>query len=137
MALKYNKFYFSMRQKYGSSWDAPLFSKTTKAGPVSPQSVPFLINDATEEKAQVYNSLLTETTNQEQRNHVLSVTKRLSAATDNHVARVLKIHPSTVAARRNELRDLGLVVPVLDEKGKKVKIRDSITGIPNTLWRAR
>ena len=126
-----------MRQKYGSSWDAPLFSKTTKAGPVSPQSVPFFINDATEEKAQVYNSLLTETTNQEQRNHVLSVIKRLGKTTDNQIARELKIHPSTVAARRNELRDLGLVVPILDETGKKVKIRDSITGIPNTLWRAR
>lgn len=125
-----------MKMKYGASWDAPLFSQPTPE-PVRPQPVPDFINDATEEKAEVYNSLLTETFNQEQRNLVLSVIRRLGQTTDNQVARELKIHPSTVAARRNELRDLGLVVPILDEKGKKVKARDSITGIPNTLWRAR
>lgn len=137
---KLNPWRFKMEMKYGQNFDAPLFrpeaSSASKELEYPPQA-PLYVDDATEEKAEVYTDLNRDRAAMldEQRERVLSVIKEFGKATDNQVARVLKIHPSTIAARRNELRDRGLVVPVLDEHGIKVKQRDPITGIPNTLWR--
>lgn len=132
-----NKFAFAMRQKYGPGWDTPLFNHgNRKEGPALPQAPSLYVDDATEEKSEVYRDLNQAAMTEEQRERVLDVIRDLSKATDNQVARILKIHPSTVAARRNELRDRGLVVPVLDENGIKQKQRDPITGIPNTVWKA-
>lgn len=130
---KYNKWIMSMRMKYGNEYDLPLFSRPTRQES-APSPAP-VINDATEEKAEVYANIDNRTIT-EQRKIVLDLLKRFGAATDNQIARQLGIHPSTVSARRNELRDLGLVVPVLDEYGRKVKVKDKITNTPNTLWRA-
>lgn len=129
----------AMEMKYGRDWTSPLFrpdaSSASKVLEYPPQA-PLIIDDATEEKAEVYTDLNRAAMLDEQRERVLSVIKEFGKATDNQVARVLKIHPSTIAARRNELRDRGLVAPVLDDEGKKLKQKDPITGIPNTLWRA-
>jgi len=136
---KYNRYKLSMRMKYGSEWDAPLFrtkSQSLRPEPETPRSGPDIIDDATEDKAEVYNNM-NKLTAKEQRERVLSVIKKFGAATDNQVARELNIHPSTVSARRNELRDLGLVVPVLDNQGGKVKIKDKITNTSNILWKVK
>lgn len=129
----------AMEMKYGRDWTAPLFrpeaASASKVLEYPPQA-PLIVDDATEEKAEVYDSVVRSALFEEQRNQVLAVIKEFGKATDNQVARVLKIHPSTIAARRNELRDRGLVAPVIDENGKKLKQKDPITGIPNTLWRA-
>jgi hypothetical protein len=132
MTTKLNKYSFAMRQKYGSDWDTPLFARHKEP---APPPVPDFINDATEEKAEVYSDLNQSAMMDEQRERVLGVIRELNQVTDNQVARILKIHPSTVAARRNELRDRGLVIPVLDDLGTKLKQRDPVTGIPNTLWK--
>lgn len=133
MTTKLNKYSFAMRQKYGAEWDTPLFARHREP---APPPVPNYINDATEEKAEVYGKIIETPSLEEQRNKVLQVIREFKNATDNQIARALKINPSTVAARRNELRDMGKVIPVLDHEGRKVKLRDSITGIPNTLWTA-
>lgn len=147
MATKYNNYAFKMRQKYGNEWDSPLFhsGKTTAESELPSQAPPLFIDDATEEKALVYD--LIRPSVEQQRKEILSIIKSLGQCTDNDIARTynrapsranneaLRIHPSTVSARRNELRDLGLVVPVLDEFGKKKKKVDPVTKTPNTIWR--
>lgn len=133
---KYNKRAMEMFQKYGAGWDAPLFhhsAPSPKVEPASPQVPPLFKNDATEDKAMVFESLSTE----EQRKRVLEAFTKMQPATDNDVARFLKIVPSTVSARRNNNIDLGLMVPVLDEHGRKVKKIDPITKVPNVLWRVK
>jgi hypothetical protein len=134
---KYNKSAMAFYQKYGETMEDTLFAtpNTTTVEPAHPQA-PLIIDDATEEKARVYRSVLLEATADEQRTRVLEVIKRLKTATDNQIARELKTHPSTISARRNELRDQGLVVPVLNQYGAKLKVRDEITKTPNTVWKA-
>lgn len=130
---KYNKRAMAMFQKYGPGWDSPLFYSNTTAESGSPQTLPLIIDDATEEKAFVFATLNIE----EQRKRVLEAFRQLQPATDNDVARALNIVPSTVSARRNEARDRGEVVPVLDEHGKKVKRKDPLTNEPNILWKVK
>ncbi len=80
----------------------------------------------------MYNNLDTE----KQMLKVMEMIEELGGtATDNEIARKMNIQPSTVSARRNELRDRGLIVPLLDFYGKKIKKRDKITGQPNTVWK--
>ncbi len=137
MSRKYNNYAFKMRQKYGSEWDSPLFKATpqcTDTGERTP-APPKFINDATEEKAAVYTQVFSRKETDVQRDAVWVAIKHLPEPTDNDVARFLCIHPSTVAARRNELRDMGLVLPVLDDEGKKKKKIDPLTKTPNTIWR--
>ncbi|MEW6507210.1 MAG: hypothetical protein AB1432_05635 [Bacteroidota bacterium] len=135
---KFNNYAFKMRQKYGTEWDAPLFVSANPSRRelecATTTQAPLIIDDATEEKADIFNSLPSSIV-EEQRNKVLEAFKHLGPATDNEVARTLNIVPSTVAARRNELRDLGLIVPLLDGEGKKAKRKDSITNQSNTLWK--
>jgi len=132
---KYNKTAMAMFQKYGPGWDSPLFRSgaTVESGP--PQAPPLFIDDATEEKAGIFNQLTITASLEEQRKHVYETFRKLKWATDNEVARELNIVPSTVSARRNELRDQGLMVPVLDQYNKKGKKKDPITGQSNTLWK--
>lgn len=139
MSTKYNTYAFKMRQLYGNEWNAPLFKATsshTQTEELQTPAPPKFINDATEEKAAVYTQVSTRKETDVQRDAVLDAIKRLSDPTDNDIARYLNIVPSTVAARRNELRDMGLVVPVLDQYGHKKKKIDPITKTPNTIWRA-
>lgn len=133
---KYNKYDLAMRMKYGNDYDAPLFHSKPTESAQPPSTVPVIINDATEEKAAVYDSVVKKKETEIQREAVLVAIRHLPEPTDNDIARFLKIVPSTVAARRNELRDMGLVLPVLDEYGKKRKKIDPITKTPNTIWRA-
>lgn len=126
---KYNKYDLAMRMKYGNNYDAPLYKKASDPSPKP--KIPKIIDDATEEKAAVYDNLNAE----EQREKVLEIIKNLGSATDNEIARILRINPSTVSARRNELRDRGLIIPKLDAEGKKAKKVDSITGVLNTIWK--
>lgn len=130
---KYNPHNLAMRMKYGPDWDAPLFK--SKQQLLEPQ--PEVIEDATEEKAEIFNQLTITASLEEQRKHVLNAFRHFGEATDNDVARALKIVPSTVSARRNELRDQGLIVPVLGVLEKKKKKKDSITGQWNTLWKVK
>lgn len=123
---KFNAYEFAMTQKYGNDWNAPLFNKEK---PI--ELIPKVVNDASEVKAEVYENLKAD----EQREIVLNTFKVLRQATDNEVARMLKVVPSTISARRNELIQRGLIVPVLDEYGNKLKKKDSITGQSNVLWR--
>lgn len=132
---KYNKQAMAMYQKYGPGWDAPLFHSGTTTVESGPPRAPLFIDDATEEKATVYMGVVRTACTEEQRQKVLETIKKLKTATDNQIARELKTHPSTISARRNELRDQGLVVPVLDEFGKKIKIKDEVTNTPNTVWK--
>lgn len=134
--LRYD-YKLAMEMKYGRNWDTPLFHASTHTSIAEPEpsQVPHYIDDATEEKAEVFNRLYETTTIEEQRKKVLEVIKSLGEATDNDVARVLKVVPSTISARRNELRDRGEVLPVLDETGRKKKKIDPQTNQPNTLWR--
>lgn len=139
---KLNKYSLAMRIKYGCEWDAPLFIKTTNSPePDSPQPVPDIINDATEEKAAVFETYNKTNDAKALRAAVFSAFRKLTEATDNDVCRYLRkyhnieIPPSTVSARRNELRDRGLLVPVLDQSGRKKKKIDERTNTLNTLWR--
>lgn len=123
---KMNAYEFAMLQKYGPEWNAPLFNQDKVI-----KQIPKEIDDATESKAEVYQNLRTE----EQREIVLNAFRQLKQGTDNEVARILKVVPSTISARRNELINRGLIVPVLDEHGNKMKKKDPITGEPNVIWR--
>lgn len=129
---KYNKRGMAFYQKYGDTMEDTLFAKKTTAE-VSPPTPPLVVDDATEEKAMVFESLSTE----EQRKRVLEAYRQLQPATDNDVARALRIVPSTVAARRNDNIDMGLMVPVLDEHNRKLKKLDRVTRKPNVLWKVR
>jgi hypothetical protein len=161
---KLNSYALAMLQKYGSEWDTPLFkkrrpkksvmpkrllslSKYEPACPaylagesqesvipvcLKPESASLYIDDSTEHKASIYDKLDAE----KQMLKVFEIIEELGGtATDNSIARKMNIQPSTVSARRNELRDRGLVVPLLDFYGKKVKKRDHITGQLNTVWK--
>ena len=68
---------------------------------------------------------------------VLTIAKRLVVATDNKVARILKIAPSTVSARRNDLfkesKAKWIVIPKLN---KPLKVIDEVTLKKNATWRA-
>ncbi len=135
---KYNKTAMAMYQKYGPEWDSPLFhsaNTTVESGP--PQAPPLFVDDATEEKAEIFNQLTMMASLEEQRKHVYEAFKKLKSATDNEVARALNIVPSTVSARRNELRDQGLIVPMLDEFERKLKRKDPLTNQSNTLWKVK
>ena len=133
--IKPNNYEIQMFMKYGDTWKSPLFDR--KAAPASqstPKAVQTLlpvVDDATEAKSEVYEQLSAEA----QRQKVYEVIKLLKFATDNQVARRLRIHPSTVAARRNELIERGKVLPVIQDD-KKVRIKDDITNTLNTVWRA-
>ncbi len=116
-------------QKYGDTMENTLFAKHTTAE-VSPPTPPLVVNDATEEKAMVFDTLNVE----EQRKAVLEAFRKLQPATDNDVARILRIVPSTVAARRNDNINMGLMVPVLDKHQRKIKKIDRLTRKPNVLW---
>jgi hypothetical protein len=155
---KLNSYALAMLQKYGSEWDTPLYKKRrpkksviperynqlaqcSKRGesqesviPVclKPESASLYIDDSTEHKASIYDKLDAE----KQMLQVFEIIEELGGtATDNAIARKMNIQPSTVSARRNELRDRGLIVPLLDFYGKKVKKRDHITGQLNTVWK--
>ncbi len=119
-------------QKYGDTMEDTLFARKTTAE-VSPPTPPLVVDDATEEKAMVFESLSTE----EQRKRVLEAFRQLQPATDNDIARALRIVPSTVAARRNDNIDMGLMVPVLDGHNRKLKKLDRVTRKPNVLWKVR
>jgi len=132
--IKPNNYEIRMLLKYGSSWNAPLFNREAKPASQSTKKAVQIaiptIDDATEAKAEVYEQLSAEA----QRQKVYGAIKLLKFATDNQVARRLRIHPSTVAARRNELIERGKVLPVIDND-KKVRVRDEITNTLNTVWR--
>ena len=128
---KYNPHNLAMRMKYGDTWDAPLFNKQ----PIG--ETPEIVDDATEEKAEIFNQLTMTASLEEQRKHVFNAFKHFGEATDNDVARALKVVPSTISARRNELRDQGLIIAVYDEYSKKKKKKDPITGQSNTLWKVK
>lgn len=131
-----------MYQKYGPGWDLPLFhsANTHKVEP-EPFQAQLLIDDATENKAEVFQNYSATNDLVVMRYRVLQAFQNLKEATDNDVARYLNkiyhsnIHPSTVSARRNELRDRGLLVPLLDDEGKKKKKVDYITKKSNILWK--
>lgn len=127
-----------MMMKYGNEWDSPLFhSNAVTEELVTPQQVPLINDDATEEKAEIFNQLTITASLEEQRNQVFNAFKDLCRATDNDVARALKVVPSTISARRNELIDRGLIVPVLDQFGKRIKKKDPITNQSNILWKVK
>ena len=126
---KYNKTGMAFYQKYGDTMEDTLFAKKTTAE-VSSTTPPLVVDDATEDKAMVFESLSLE----EQRLKVLEAFRKLQPATDNMVARYLRIVPSTVSARRNDNIHRGLIVPLLDGYKKK-KTKDAITNKPNVLWR--
>ena len=129
---KYNKTGMAFYQKYGETMEDTLFARKTTAE-VSPPTPPLVVDDATEEKAMVFESLSTE----EQRKRVLEAFRQLQPATDNDIARALRIVPSTVAARRNDNIDMGLMVPVLDGHNRKLKKLDRVTRKPNVLWKVK
>ena len=128
---KYNKTGMAYLQKYGDTMEDTLFAKKTTAEVSSP-TPPLVVDDATEEKAKVFESLSLE----EQRLRVLEAFRKLQPATDNMVARYLRIVPSTVSARRNDNIHRGLIVPLLDGYKKK-KTKDAITNKPNVLWKVK
>ena len=134
---KYNPHNLAMRMKYGDGWDSPLFVNKGNPAHQSEPEIPEIIDDATEEKAEIFNQLTITASLEEQRKQVLNAFQHLGEATDNDVARALKVVPSTISARRNELRDQGLIIAVYDEYSKKKKKKDPITGQSNTLWKVK
>ena len=139
---KYNKQAMRFFQKYGVTQEDTFFSSESSnpsravAGTSQP---PLVIDDATEEKAQVWESLNVE----EQREEVLEAFRKLQPATDNEIKRYLRkkgfanIESGTISARRNDNIYRGFIVPVLNGLNKKVKRIDPITNEPNVLWRVR
>jgi hypothetical protein len=136
---KFNLKAFAFKMKYGEDMENTLFQKKTPE-PVQQTQIPLIVDDATEEKAKVFETLSVE----QQRLVVYNVFKRLGNASDNEVRRYMRQNygtetpSSTISARRNELRDRGMIEPLIDpETGLKLKRVDKITNEKNTIWRAK
>lgn len=126
-----------MLAKYGPDWATPINKNNNPqhnsiSVPSSDPLIPSFVS-ADDNKSDVYHNLSTEN----QRLKVLEIIKSLGHASDNDISRVLNIPSSTVSARRNELHNLGLVIPLIDFYGKKVKKTDPVTGQSNVLWKLR
>jgi hypothetical protein len=128
---KYNKWLLGMKIKY-PDWDAPLLAKKLPAEDLS--IAPTIIDDATAEKAKVYNGLSSATA---QREYIYLMYRSIQPCTDNDIFRLLgrQIPCSTISARRNELIARGRMTFVSDGQGGKVKRPDLETKEPNVLWK--